>query len=66
MDRKPHPSFVAIAVALIIGTTALLTVAARPRFESYRAVDVLELVASGMCFGVALVWLLLRLKGRGL
>jgi hypothetical protein len=26
----------------------------QPRFESFRNVDVLQLLASGMCFGVAL------------
>ena len=65
MKPKPHPGFGAILVSSIIGIAAIFTVAGRPRFAGYAAVDVLELVAAGVCFGVALVWLLLRLSGKG-
>ena len=65
MEQRRHPSFGAIVIPVIIGITAIFTVSSRPRFASYHAVDVLELVAAGACFGVALVWLLLRLSGKG-
>ncbi len=47
-----------IAIALVVGITALSTVAGRPRFSGYATVDVLQLLASGMCFGIALAGLL--------
>ena len=48
----------AIFVPILIGCVGLAHVASTPRFASYRAVDVLQFVASGVCFGVALTALL--------
>ena len=42
-----------IAIALVFGIIALTTVAGRPRFSGYATVDVIQLLASGMCFGIA-------------
>jgi hypothetical protein len=53
------------AIAIIIGISALMTVVSRPRFSEYRTVDVLELVTSGMCFGVALATLLRGRRNSG-
>jgi hypothetical protein len=47
---------------LIMGVIALTNVSQNPRFASFRATDVLTLLGSGMCFGVALVGLLTGLK----
>ncbi|MDQ6678357.1 MAG: hypothetical protein M3Z09_13815 [Acidobacteriota bacterium] len=43
-----------IAVVLIIGLIGLGNVTRNPRFQAFHAVDVLQLLASGVCFGVAL------------
>ena len=43
-----------ILVAAVVGTMGLFNVLRLPRFEMYHTVDVLQLVGSGMCFGVAL------------
>jgi len=50
--------------ALIVGLIGFTTMTRNPRFETFHAVDVLQLLASGMCFGVALMALLGRLKPR--
>jgi len=42
---------------LFLGFIALLNIAREPRFTSIRAVDVVQLIAIGMCFGVALIGL---------
>lgn len=42
-------------VPLLIGLIALYNVTHDPRFAAIRSVDVVRLIASGMCFGVALV-----------
>jgi len=44
----------AFAAPLFIGLIGLTNLMHQPRFESFRNVDVLQLIASGMCFGVAL------------
>jgi hypothetical protein len=44
----------AFAMPLIIGLADLTNLMHQPRFESFRNVDVLQLIGSGMCFGVAL------------
>lgn len=54
-----------IAVPGIVGLIGFMTIARNPRFEAFHTVDVLQLLASGMCFGIALMALLGRLKPRG-
>lgn len=49
---------------LIVGSIALATLARNPRFASFHAVDVLTLLGSGMCFGVALTGLFGLLKPK--
>jgi len=50
--------------ALIVGLIGFMTLTRNPRFETFHTVDVLQLLASGMCFGVALMALLGRLRPR--
>jgi hypothetical protein len=50
--------------ALFIGLIGLFDLVEKPRFQTYHTVDVLQLVASGMCFGVALMWLIGRLRDK--
>ncbi|HEV2178005.1 MAG TPA: hypothetical protein VGW33_12530 [Terriglobia bacterium] len=53
----------AILVPLVVGFIGLAVLMRNPRFEGFHTVDVLQLLASGMCFGVALAALLLMLQG---
>ena len=52
--------FVVVAVGLI----GLYNVASKPRFETFHALDVVQLIATGMCFGAALGMLVMFLCGR--
>ena len=52
-------------VVLIVGLLGFLQLTRRPSFETIRTVDMLQLVASGACFGVALVTLLGVVRRRG-
>jgi hypothetical protein len=61
--RTRRPLASAIAFPLIIGIIGLAQLMQRPRFASYHAVDVVQLLGSGMCFGVALVALFMLLRG---
>lgn len=49
-------------ILVFIGSIALMNVARNPRFEAFHAVDVLGLMASGLCFGVALCLILRTLR----
>jgi hypothetical protein len=57
-NRKPF------LLGLAFGLIALGNVIRSPRFETFAAVDVVQLIASGICFGIALMALLGRLKPR--
>lgn len=57
-QSRRKTALAAILIALIVGITGLTTLAGRPRFSGYATVDVLQLLASGMCFGIALAGLL--------
>jgi hypothetical protein len=49
-------------VAAMIGLIGLMPLTRNARFESFHTVDVLQLLASGMCFGVALAGLFNKLR----
>ena len=53
----------AIVVPIVIGCVGLTRLMAQPRFQSFYNVDILQLIASGMCFGVALFALILLIRG---
>ena len=55
--------FVPLFIAFM-GFAAFSNVASRPRFETFHAVDVVGLIAAGMCFGAALVALIMFFRGR--
>jgi hypothetical protein len=45
-------------VPLLIGSFAVFDLTQKSRFASFHTVDVVQLVASGMCFGIALTALI--------
>jgi hypothetical protein len=55
---------VSTGVAFSIGLIGLVTLMSRSRFASFHTVDVLQLLASGMCFDVALASAFGGLRGR--
>ena len=61
MDRRPKS--LSIVLPLIVGISGLITVLARPRAAAYASVDIIELVAGGLCLGIALVAIVQWLKG---
>ena len=54
---------VAVLVPMIVGSIGLMNLMQRPGFDSFRTVDVIQLLASGMCFGVALSAVVALLRG---
>ena len=57
--RKPP-----LALVFICGLVAFGNVCRNPRFASIHTVDVVSLLAAGMCFGVVLVSLIMRLRAK--
>ena len=57
--RKVVPVF---SVALI-GLINLNNVAGKPRFQTFQTIDVVQLITTGMCFGVALGLLVMFFRG---
>ncbi len=49
-----RPLAVAVIVPLIVGLAGMMRLMSEPGFAAIRAVDVVQLTGSGMCFGVAL------------
>lgn len=47
---------------LFIGLIGLFNLMQRPRFAAIHTVDVLQLLASGMCFGVALAGVMVAVR----
>ncbi|MGP8254050.1 MAG: hypothetical protein ACLQHF_18635 [Terracidiphilus sp.] len=52
----------AVLVPLVVGMAGLFRLMSQPRFAAYQAVDVVQLIGSGACFGVALVALVLYFR----
>ena len=60
-DKRILP---AILFPVIIGLIGFFNLTQRERFSSFHTVDVLQLLATGMCFGIALAALFALLRGR--
>jgi hypothetical protein len=52
------------SILLIFGLMSLVSSLSKPRIGALHGADILGLIASGACFGIALVGLLGRLKIR--
>ena len=52
----------AILIPLIVGIGGLTHLMSQPGFAAIRAVDVVQMTGSGMCFGVALFALIALLR----
>ena len=50
---------------LMFGSFALLGIISKPRFETYHKSDVVQLVASGLCFGMGIGLLVGKRKFPG-
>ena len=63
MDKEQRRKVAIIFLPLFFGLIALFNTMNSPRFAAYHAIDVVRLIASGMCFGAALVGIVIMLRG---
>ena len=61
VDRK-RPPIVSWIIPLLVGFAGFYRVTQSPSFEMYRAVDVVQLLGSGVCFGAAMVGVIFMLR----
>ena len=61
--RKGGRFVAGVFIPLFFGSIMFFNVVSQPRFEAIRSIDVVRLVASGMCLGVALVSIAVFLRG---
>ncbi len=61
VDRKRAPIAVWMVV-LFIGLAGFFRVTQSPRYELYRAVDMVQLLGCGVCFGATLVGIVFMLR----
>jgi hypothetical protein len=61
-DRK-RPRIALWFMPLMLGLVGFHRVTQSPSFQLYRAVDVVQLLASGACFGVTIVGVSFQLRG---
>jgi hypothetical protein len=54
MNNRNRPSIVIWIGPVLIGLVGVYRVTQSPSFAVYRVVDILQLLASGLCFGAAL------------
>ena len=62
VDRKRRP-IVVFLIPLMVGLAGFYRVTQSPSFESYRTVDIVQLLGSGVCFGVTMIGLIFTLRG---
>lgn len=48
---------VSISVLIVVGSIGFIDLTQRPRFANFHTLDVLQLLGTGMCYGVALALL---------
>ena len=54
MARRARNVATSVIGLILIGSIGFINLTQRPRFASFHAVDVLQLLGTGMCYGVAL------------
>lgn len=54
MAKKKGALGASVAVLIVVGSIGFLNLTQRSRFQAFHKVDVLQLLATGMCYGIAL------------
>ena len=62
MGNRKRPTIVMWIIPVLVGLAGFYRVMQAPNFQTYRAVDVVQLLGSGVCFGAALVGIIFMLR----
>jgi hypothetical protein len=61
---KSRPPLISAGMAVVIGSIGLFGLMAKPRFADIHTVDVVQLLGSGACFGVAMCAIAIFIRMR--
>lgn len=64
MARKKGALGASIFVLLLIGSIGFLNLSRQARFQAFHTVDIIQLLATGMCYGVALAGIFSLVRGK--
>lgn len=56
--------FAPMYIVLVFGILSGMNIISSPRFDNYRAVDLVHVLGTGMCFGAAIALCVAALRGR--
>ena len=62
MAVRAKTTSASICILIVIGSIGLFELMQRPRFQAFHTVDVLQLLATGMCYGLALAGIFALLR----
>jgi hypothetical protein len=62
MADGKRPPVVVWLIPILVGVAGFFRVTQSPNFEMYRAVDIVQLLGSGVCFGAAMVGIIFMLR----
>jgi len=63
MSHRKRQAVVLWIIPLIVGLAGFSKFTQSPRFDLYRAVDIVQLLGCGVCFGAVMVGLIFQLRG---
>ena len=63
-QRLRGASAASAIIVIMVGLVGFYMASHRPEFQAMRSVDIVQLLASGMCFGVGLTLLAFAFKAR--
>lgn len=64
MGNGKRPPVTIWLVPVLVGLAGVYRVMQSPGFGTYRAVDIVQLLGSGVCFGAAMVGVIFMLRKR--
>ena len=62
--QKSKPLVASVLVPVLVGSVGLMHLASQPRFASIQTVDVVQLLGTGLCYGVAMAAVIAMLRGK--
>lgn len=62
-NRSKGAAAASAFAGILVGSVGLIHLVSLPRFQQFHNVDVLQLLASGMCYGASLVIILALIRG---
>lgn len=65
MARRTRNLGVTIVLLGVVGSIGFVNLAQRPRFQAFHTADVIQLLATGMCYGMALAAIFSLVRKRG-